>query len=929
MNAEILAVGTELLLGDIVNTNARFLAVELASLGINVLRQSVVGDNPQRLKAAFDEALGRSDIVITTGGLGPTADDITREVVSEAMGLPLMLDLRSFQRIQQYFSRKGTSMPDNNRKQAMLPQGATIFQNDWGTAPACAVEKDGKTVVMLPGPPREMKPIYETYVKPYLAKYSDAMIVSSTVRVFGIGESAVQEKLADLMNGENPTLAPYAKDGEVMLRITARAATEEEARWKMLPMRKEIMARLGDFVYGENVESLQQAVVELLQEKKLRLAVSESCTGGYLAKRITEVPGSSEVFECGIVSYANRVKQNILGVNPKTLEKYGAVSMQTAAEMAEGVRKLDGADIGVGITGVAGPDSSEEKPVGLVFVAVSDGTMCHIRKLALGHGGAADEREYIRYVSASNALDMVRRLAGGMEQADGCVGVKVSGSKKPKRFMAGMAIPDASVPSLIEEASAAGTATAAAPALPLKRGRGARVKKKKEGPWYKRFIRNTFPMKGDTPKQVVYKLLFIVAAIVFAVSAFEIGSYIYSYFGTINLYNNLGNDYGPNNNLRNKDGTLQSFNTLLSENPDTKGHIVITGAGINYPVVQSTDNNFYLRKNFYKQYDRHGIPFIDYTCSVVPKTMSKNIIIFGHNMKDSLMFHNLTDYKDIGFYNKNPLVRFDTIYDYHQWKIFAVFITTADYNYLIPNFNSPADFNNFIVQVRRRSLINTTVDVKPTDHILTLSTCDYVFDNARFVVMARMVRRGESNVVAQGASNPIPLMPDIYYSIYGGVKPIFKDSSATTAATAVSVPAGTNTQSIAAVTAAASSPKAASKASAKPSTAKPGSNNADGGGQTVEPGGSGTGETTSIGFVSGYWPPDLSSSESSSKSSSSKKPSSKPSSKSSSSKSSSGEGSSKSSSLKSSSKSSSSKDESGGGSSSAAKDTGTSDNGSE
>jgi nicotinamide-nucleotide amidase len=408
MTAEILAVGTELLLGDITNTNAQYIARELASLGISVLHQSVVGDNPERLTASIKTALSRSDILITTGGLGPTGDDITRETVAESLNLRLRLDENSIARMETFFKRIGAEMVETNRKQAMMPEGAIIFDNEFGTAPGCAVENHGRIVIMLPGPPREMAPMFENSVKPFLARFSNAIIKSINLRVFGTGESVLQAMLDDLMRGENPTLSPYAKDGEVLLRVTARAADEKTALALCRPLVDEVKKRTGDNCYGEDVDSLQQAVVDKLRQLGQKVAAAESCTGGLFCKRITEIPGSSEVFDCGVVSYANSIKTSLLGVGASTLENFGAVSRETACEMAEGVRRLAGADIGVGITGIVGPGGgTPEKPVGLVFAAVSDGTSCVVRRLVLGHG--AGERELIRYLAASNALDMVRR----------------------------------------------------------------------------------------------------------------------------------------------------------------------------------------------------------------------------------------------------------------------------------------------------------------------------------------------------------------------------------------------------------------------------------------------------------------------------------------------------------------------------------------
>lgn len=436
MTAEILAVGTELLLGDIVNTNAQYLASELAAFGFSVLHQAVVGDNPERLREAIKQALSRSDILITTGGLGPTCDDITRETLASELGLQLELNTDALHDIEEYFKKSKRPMTENNKKQVMLPKGCITLKNDWGTAPGCIIEHAGKIVVMLPGPPREMKPIFEYRAKPYLKKFCDGVIESLNIRVFGIPESQVEQKLRDLMQGANPTLAPYAKDGEVLLRVTARADTSEKALSICRPIADEVKKRLGDSVYGENVNSLEQVVVAKLREKKLKVGFAESCTGGLLSKRLTDISGSSEVFDCGVVSYANEIKHRLLGVGEETLAKYGAVSPQTAAEMSQGIRKLSEADIGAGITGIAGPGGgTKEKPVGLVYVSVFDGKTCYVKKLLLGHGIAGqpagtDERELIRYLAASNVLDMVRRLIDGLPQTNNTDGTALTVIKK-------------------------------------------------------------------------------------------------------------------------------------------------------------------------------------------------------------------------------------------------------------------------------------------------------------------------------------------------------------------------------------------------------------------------------------------------------------------------------------------------------------------
>ena len=407
---EILSVGTELLLGDILNTDTRYLSRALASMGISVLRHSTVGDNRERLAKELNDSLKRSDIIITSGGLGPTDDDLTKEVCCEVMGFELQEDGDTVEEIRSYFKSKNSDMPENNKKQALIPVGGTVFKNNHGTAPGLAIEKDGKCIIMLPGPPSELEPMFEESVRDFLSKYSDGVIVSHTVNIIGAGESAVALELADLFNGENPTVAPYAKKGEVQLRVTAKAKNTDEADKLCAPIIDDIRSRLGDIVYGVDADNIESRVVSLLMQNSKTIASAESCTAGYISKRITDIAGASSVFECGIVSYSNDIKMKLLGVSDETLSAYGAVSEQTAKEMAIGALNVSGADIAIASTGVAGPGASERKPAGLSFVAVATKDLVHAEKIETGH---KNDREYNRYVTASRALNLVRLVLEG------------------------------------------------------------------------------------------------------------------------------------------------------------------------------------------------------------------------------------------------------------------------------------------------------------------------------------------------------------------------------------------------------------------------------------------------------------------------------------------------------------------------------------
>ena len=412
MKAEILSVGTELLLGNTTNTDARDVSECLSQLGINVYWHTVVGDNPARLTECVQIAKKRADLIVTTGGLGPTCDDLTKQVLADAFGLKLLFNEEEAAGIRAWFeSRPGRKMTENNLQQAMLPEGCTVLHNDWGTAPGCAFEKDGVRVVMLPGPPRECRAMLQHCVMPYLRSLSEGEIVSHNLRIFGKGESAVEALLRDRMNAmTNPTLAPYAKEGEMLLRVTAKAATRGEAEEMMKPVLAELTALLGDIVYGVDVESLEEVVFALLRERGQTLATAESCTGGLLGKRLTDLPGVSAVYKGGAVVYTAESKTQILGVPAALIEENGVVSRSVALALAQNVRERFSADYGLGVTGLAGPDGDGVHPVGTVFVALAAPEGSFVRALQLGSG-----RERVRTSAAHHAFDMLRRCLTGLE----------------------------------------------------------------------------------------------------------------------------------------------------------------------------------------------------------------------------------------------------------------------------------------------------------------------------------------------------------------------------------------------------------------------------------------------------------------------------------------------------------------------------------
>ncbi len=373
MRAEILSIGTELLLGQITDTNAVYLSQRLAELGIPLFFRDTVGDNHERLRETLRLAKSRAELIICTGGLGPTQDDITAEDIAAVFDAPLEMRADARLVVEAFFTARGRAVTEKQLKQAMLPRGALVLPNPNGTAPGFILEKDGVIAVAMPGPPHEMEPMWRDGVTPYLRARSGETIVSRTLRFCGIGEAALETLLDEVITAQtNPTVAPYAKLAEVHIRVTARAAGEEDAAARIAPVEAAIRARAGQYVYGTDEQTLEEVVGLLLRARGLTLAVAESCTGGGLGARLTNIPGSSEYFLGGVIAYSNALKTKLLGVPAEALAAHGAVSEQTAGAMAAGVIAATGADVGVSITGIAGPGGgTAEKPVGLVYIGVA------------------------------------------------------------------------------------------------------------------------------------------------------------------------------------------------------------------------------------------------------------------------------------------------------------------------------------------------------------------------------------------------------------------------------------------------------------------------------------------------------------------------------------------------------------------------------
>ncbi len=405
MICEILSIGTELLMGQVANTDAQYISRRLSALGISVYHHTVVGDNVLRVKDALKCALDRSDIVITTGGLGPTEDDLTKETVAEYLSLPLIMHEESLERIKKRIQGFGGVMTENNLKQAYIPEGAIVMPNDCGTAPGCIIESEGKTVAILPGPPREMQDMFEKQLFPYLEKKSGETLVSRYLHIFGVGESMIETKLKDLFHLGTPTLALYCSTCETTARLSVMVKDKKDADEILDPVEADIRARMGNALYAEGIgESMPTTVLKMLKERNKRVSFAESCTGGMLASSLVDISGASDVFDMSFVTYSNEAKSKILGVDPGIIRAFGAVSPECARAMAIGAREKSGADYALSITGIAGPDGgTKEKPVGLVYIGLADKEGGYAHKFLF-----RGSRDTIRISSVKHALNLLR-----------------------------------------------------------------------------------------------------------------------------------------------------------------------------------------------------------------------------------------------------------------------------------------------------------------------------------------------------------------------------------------------------------------------------------------------------------------------------------------------------------------------------------------
>lgn len=784
MNVELICVGSELLSGDVVNTNAAYISRKLKELGHESFRQFTVDDNKYRLSELVHESFKRSDIIILTGGLGPTYDDLTKETVCEALEIELEENELCKRHLENFFKNSGKVPTENNFKQTKAPKGATIFINDIGTACGFGLEYSSKHIIMLPGPHNELVHMFDNYVIPYLKNLNHLAIVTHSLNVFGMGESAIAEKISQYCLQDNPVVATYYDNNECRVSITATAKTEAEAEAICSKTILDIREILGDCVYGCDSLGLVHEVVNSLRASNLKISTAESCTGGMLSQSLTSVPHSSEAVEIGILAYSNRIKKDALSVPQEVLDEYGAISVQTAMYLAKNVRILSDSDIGVSITGNAGPSASEDKPVGLVYIGLADRTKYFIKKLTLP---STYDRDKIRTYSTLAALDLVRKYISARPSVlPGMVGFDSEFVfENDERITP---VKSSQSENIIGDTTLQTSFNSNADFLvfehdedadvlekePVKKEKNIKNPPKSEK---KSLFKRVFPTKNDKVIDIIIKIIAIIAVIGLMASSVALITHFATEYYQRSVISEARDEFDFDNlDKSTDDNKFVSFAQLAKENPDIRAWIYISNTNINNPVYQSKDNDYYLNHNMLKKKSRYGALFFDYRNNISENESSKNLTIYGHNMKDKSMFATLLNYRKLDFYKENSVIELKSLYEQNKYAIFSVMITAGNskddngtlYPFYRSEFNSDADFIDWINEAKERSIINTLVEVNPDDEILTLSTCCYDFDNARFVVMAKKIASDEKTPIVDSAHyNPNPRYPQAWYDKKG------------------------------------------------------------------------------------------------------------------------------------------------------------------
>jgi len=739
-------------------------AQALSAVGVRVREQVSVCSGAPDFQKAMVSALKRSDVIVTLGGLSTESDGIAKAAVSKGLGLPFETNKACLQAIEIYCKRTGIPFLPEDAALAQLPKGSLPIPGKHGKIPGILISSKSQHIVMLPGSERESLSILTDAVLPHIQGRAPVSEVSvtRTLRTYGMSEEDIRRQLSGLLGAANPTLSIQKEGNEVLVGVTGKGAGSEKAASVCTPTLRKAAQLLGDSAYGLDVESLQAAVVDKLKNKELGLAIAEAGSSGMLTRVLNETAGGSDVVRYSVFVDDNAAKHKQLGVSSRLLKKQGAVSEQAAVAVASAAREKSGAQVAISL--LMGDGQDKKSPHGLAYIAVCGVDCVYVKKLVIGSGDPS-ERDLALDAALSRALNMIRLFVDYF----------------PKWYMG--AIP-------LEEALDGRTVTN------LSSYDDPHADYKKKGP-LARFFGNFIIRKADRPGVKVKKFVFITAMLVLAASSSYVGYQLWeSYrahqlaaelqemftYGDIDAGEEIPADFPRGLNTR--------FAALFARNEDVVAHIHIPGTNINYPIVQTADNDFYLRRNFNRESTSHGVPFMDKRVNM--RQPSDNMVVYGHNMMDDQLFGDLLFYnaldpnhggqQALDFFKDHHLIEFTSIFGdaTTQFKIFSIFISNASdthgpvFNY--HNFieaETERDFINFVDQLMIRSMINTGVDVQPGDQLLTLSTCTYEFDDARFVVVARRLRRNETPELNRGlvSLNENPLMPNVWYELFGGSPP--------------------------------------------------------------------------------------------------------------------------------------------------------------
>ena len=808
MNAEIIYVAAEGLPSENSGFAASYISKKLFELGHRTLFETGCTADAEKLKALITTGLSRSDILLVLGGIEPETGFAAKKAIALITGQMPTESAPALESVKSYCASIGAALTPEYYSAASAPLGAEIYKNELGLCPGISLLVGNKRVILLPRAEGELTHMFEGFVAPTLGGHR--ITVSRSVNVIGLSEAEIEAKLARLSDRGDFALNIKSIGAEFAVYVSAVAHTTAEAEALCGRAVAAVSVALGKAAYAVDSKGVQFEAVDRLREKNLTVSTAESCTGGMISEMLTDVSGASKVFEYGVSAYSNRIKTEVLKVPESIIASYSAISRETAMYMARNVREISGSSLGVSITGNAGPEASEGKAVGVVFIGIADRENYLVEELNLS---PTLSREEIRTIAATTALNLVRRYAEGYPNTlPGMIRYNTVAEIKSTPTIATpvtapVTEPQRPVAPIIEETK------------PLHEDKNdvlADVEYKMvfdredENEFFTadnneydfvssnrfkmtlgaffaplgRFFSKFVPVKGDNLKKIIIKSVFLLSLITLIVSAALICTRLTADSRERNIIAKAQEEWFFNEEEREEDGVFSAFTPFVKDNDEIAGWLTVPNTKVNNPVYQTDDNDYYLTHNMNKEKSRYGALFFDYRASLDPDNPSQNATIYGHNMKDGSMFGTLKNYKKLDFYKANPTFTLTVLEEQYTCKIFAVMVMNATaeddggylYNYTTPSFETQGAFIKWVEEARERSLINTTIEVSEHDRVITLVTCTNDFDNARLVIMARLTRYGEDTAVSTSGAvlNPNPRYPEAWYEKHGkdGYKPL-------------------------------------------------------------------------------------------------------------------------------------------------------------